>query len=143
MVVLGHDKATELLAGLLVPDATIIVLKRHHPFQVPAYLGQIVGELASRLRDAQREGAQITRVELPGPEQSTGSDSGVDVVASVVSGIVPASMVRHFPGTPGTGMVSACLVACRVAVTISQVDCAATALAVEGPHGQHQRIQIN
>ena len=95
VVVLRHDEGAKMVAGLLVKDAAVGLLKLQHPGQVPEDLFKVVRQVAVMLGDAEIEVAQGLRVELPRPQECAAGDAGVDDVAAVVAGIMPAAMIRQ------------------------------------------------
>ena len=104
VIVLRHDEGAEVEAGLLVPDAAVRrVLKGEHPVEVPLHFGEVVGDRMTGLGNVEREVVEGVGIHLPCPEEGAGGDAGVDDVAAVVAGVVPAAGVRNGPERPEVG----------------------------------------
>ncbi len=143
-VILRHDEAAEGEAGLLVPDAAVGgVLHGEHPIEVPLDFGEEVGEAAARLGDVEGEGVEGVREELPGPEEGGGGDAGVDGVAAIVAGIVPAAGVGGGSGAAGGGIEGVFEVAGGMLVAAAEIDRASAALAIEAAHGEAERVGVD
>src|SRR5215475_12546404 len=80
-------------AGLLVPDAPVVILHLQHPFDLPAGLVEDVGRAIAAFGKVEADGPELLAKHLPGPQQGAGRDSGIDHVAAIVAGIVPAADV--------------------------------------------------
>src|SRR5579875_2542557 len=79
-------------------------------------------------RNAEAEVMECLRVELPGPEQGAAGNAGVDDIAAVIAGIVPAAMIGQGARLAAGGAVGAVGVAGGVVVAVAEVDRAAAAL---------------
>src|SRR5215469_1791998 len=93
MVILRHHESGKMDAGLLVPDAPVVILHLQHPFDVPADLIEDVGRTIAAFGKVEADGLELLTKHLPGPQQRAGRDSGIDHVAAIVAGIVPAADV--------------------------------------------------
>src|SRR6185369_531860 len=90
-VFLRCDETGKLSAGLLVPDATVIILHLQHPREVPAGFVQDVWGSVAGLRDVEFGALQFPRKEFIGPEKRAGSDARGGEIAAVITGIMPAA----------------------------------------------------
>ena len=93
--------------------------------------------------DVEGEGAEGLGEDLPGPEEGAAGDAGVDDVAAVVAGVVPAAVAGRFAGLAGGGVVLAVEMAGAMLVAVAEIDGAAAALAVVGAQGEAEGGRVD
>ena len=144
-VLLGqHRQRLEAQRGDLERDRPVVDLGRQQPVELPLHLVEVVGEVAARLGDRQRQRRQQRLKALERLQHHADRERAVGRVLAVVAGVVPAmeaglDRIHQHAVQELLGGVLRVTGAVRPVRSVDvDVDAAAAALAEEAEHRVHQ-----